>query len=306
MPCSTCRFWHKVLYDIGVVSTPEPFAKLFNQGMILAFSYRDDAGRYYEPDEVAERDGGHYAGGKMLARQVEKMSKSRLNVVNPDDVVELYGAGSMRLYEMFMGPLDAAKPWQTSGVTGVRRFLDRAWRIVCDDDEVSSKVQDGVQAPTSLFRLRHQTVAAVTGDIEALRFNTAIARLMEMANGLTAASLRPREVVETFVKLLAPFAPHLAEELWSKLGYKSTLAYASWPSFDPAMMQNDTQEYVVHINGKVRCRFEGATGLDAIALLAAAKADAVVAALLNDKVVVKEIAIPGRLVNFVVGSSGKA
>jgi leucyl-tRNA synthetase len=148
------RFWHKVLYDIGVVSTPEPFAKLFNQGMILAFSYRDDTGRYYEPDDVVERDGGYYAGDKALTLQVEKMSKSRFNVVSPDDVVEQYGADSVRLYEMFMGPLDVAKPWQMSGVTGVRRFLDRAWRIVCgDDDELNPMVQYG-QGSTALLRLR--------------------------------------------------------------------------------------------------------------------------------------------------------
>ena len=301
------RFWHKVLYDIGVVSTPEPFARLFNQGMILAFSYRDEAGRYYEPDDVVERDGGHYAGDQALTRQVEKMSKSRFNVVNPDDVVEQYGADAMRLYEMFMGPLDVAKPWQMSGVNGVRRFLDRAWRIVCgDDDELNPSVQVPVPAPTALLRLRHQTVASVTGDIEALRFNTAIARLMEMANGLTVASVRPREVVETFVKLLAPFAPHLAEELWSKLGHEGTLAYAPWPGCDPAMTRNDTQEYVVQVNGKVRHRFEGAAGLDADALLAVAKAEPMVIALLDGKAVVKEIAIPGRLVNFVVERSLKS
>jgi leucyl-tRNA synthetase len=300
------RFWHKVLYDIGVVSTPEPFARLFNQGMILAFSYRDDAGRYYEPDDVVERDGGYYAGDMALTRQIEKMSKSRFNVVNPDDVVEQYGADAMRLYEMFMGPLDVAKPWQMSGLNGVRRFLDRAWRIVCgDNDELNPMVQDAVQASTALLRLRHQTVASVTRDIEALRFNTAIARLMELANGLTVASVRPREVVETFVKLLAPFAPHLAEELWSKLGYEGTLAYAPWPDFDLAMTRKDTQEYVVQVNGKVRHRFEGAIGLDAVALLAVAKANPVVIALLGGRAVVKEIAIPGRLVNFVVESSGK-
>jgi leucyl-tRNA synthetase len=301
------RFWHKVLYDIGVVSTPEPFAKLFNQGMILAFSYRDDAGRYHEPDDVVERDGGYCAGDKALTRQVEKMSKSRFNVVDPDDVVEQYGADSLRLYEMFMGPLDMAKPWQMSGVTGVRRFLDRAWRIVCgDDDELNPMVQDEMPASTTLLHLRHHTVASVTADIEALRFNTAVARLMEMANGLTVASVRPREVVETFVKLLAPFAPHLAEELWSKLGHESTLAYAPWPSFDPAMTQHDTQEYVVQINGKLRHRFEDSTGLDASALLAAAKANSAVIALLDGRTVVKEIVIPGRLVNFVIGSGRRA
>ena len=301
------RFWHKVLYDIGVVSTPEPFAKLFNQGMILAFSYRDEAGCYYEPEDVVERDGRYYAGDKVLARQVEKMSKSRFNVVNPDDVVEQYGADAVRLYEMFMGPLDVAKPWQMSGLTGVRRFLDRAWRIVCGDgDGLNAMVQDGMPASTTLLHLRHHTAASVTADIEALRFNTAIARLMEMANGLTMASVRPREVVETFVKLLAPFAPHLAEELWSKLGHEGTLAYAPWPGFDPAMAQHDTQEYVVQINGKVRHRFEGSTGLDASALLAAANADSAVIALLDGRAVVKEIVIPGRLVNFVVEISRKA
>ena len=232
------------------------------------------------------------------------MSKSRKNVINPDKVVKEYGADSLRLYEMFMGPLDVAKPWQMSGVNGVRRFLDRAWRIVCgDDDEMNPMVQDGALASTALLRLRHQTVASVTGDIEALRFNTAIARLMEMANGLTVAPVRPREVVETFVKLLAPFAPHLAEELWSKLGHEGSLAYAAWPGFDPAITQDDTQEYVVQVNGKVRHRFEGSTGLDAIALLATAKADSVVTALLDGKTLVKEIVIPGRLVNFVVESN---
>jgi leucyl-tRNA synthetase len=170
------RFWHKVLYDAGVVATSEPFAKLFNQGMILAFSYRDDAGRYYGPGEVAERDGGYYADGKALSRQIEKMSKSRFNVANPDDVVEEYGADAMRLYEMFMGPLDVAKPWQMSGVNGVRRFLDRAWRIVCDDDDaLHPLVSNGPEAAPALLRLRHRTVGAVTEGIEGLRFNTAIA-----------------------------------------------------------------------------------------------------------------------------------
>jgi leucyl-tRNA synthetase len=295
------RFWHKVLYDAGVVSTPEPFAKLFNQGMILAFSYRDEAGRYYDPGDVAERDGHHYIGDKALSRQIEKMSKSRFNVVNPDDVVEEYGADAMRLYEMFMGPLDVAKPWQMSGLIGVRRFLDRSWRIVCgDDDSLSPLVQDSVQTPTALLRLRHRTVSVVTQDIEALRFNTAIARLMEMANGLTAATMRPREVVETFVKMLAPFAPHMGEELWRKLGHEGTLAYAPWPGFDPMLAREDTQEYVVQVNGKVRHRFEGSTGLDIAALLTAAKADPIVVALLDGKAVVKEIAIPGRLVSFVI------
>ena len=294
------RFWHKVLYDIGVVSTKEPFRKLFNQGMILAFSYRDAAGRYYEPGDVHEQAGRCYAGETEVQRQIEKMSKSRFNVMNPDDVIEEYGADAMRLYEMFMGPLDAAKPWQMTGVSGVRRFLERAWRIVCDEDDTLQSVVQEVAAPSNLLRLRHKTVAAVTQDVEALRFNTAIARLMEFANALTVAPVRPREAVETFVLLLAPFAPHIAEELWSKLGHQGTLAYVAWPSFDPALAQDEWQEYVVQINGKVRHRFHGGVGLDPAMLVATAKAEPHVVTLLQGKLIEKEIAIPGRLVNFVV------
>jgi leucyl-tRNA synthetase len=294
------RFWHKVLYDIGIVSTTEPFLKLFNQGMILAPSYRDRNGRYHEPDQVTEQNGRYCADGVEVQRQVEKMSKSRFNVVNPDDVVEQYGADSMRLYEMFMGPLDAAKPWQTAGVIGVRRFLDRTWRIICDEkDSLQPAIQD-VSAPNDLLRLRHKTVAAISRDIEALSFNTAIARLMELANALTVATIRPREIVETFVLLLAPFAPHIAEELWSKLGHRCTLAYAPWPSLDHTLAQDEVQEYVVQVNGKVRHRFRALAGLDATALTETAKADPHVVSLLQGKTTLKEIAIPGRLVNFVV------
>jgi len=294
------RFWHKVLFDIGAVSTPEPFQKLFNQGMILAYSYRDDAGRYYEPEQVAERNGQFYAGTIELNRQIEKMSKSRFNVVNPDDVIEEHGADAMRLYEMFMGPLDAAKPWQITGVSGVRRFLDRAWRVVCGDDDARHSSVQNVPAPDDLLRLRHKTVAAVTQDIEALHFNTAVARLMEMANALTAATVRPWEIVEIFVVLLGPFAPHIAEELWRKLGHQDTLAYVAWPDFDPALAQDQRQEYVVQVNGKLRHRLQLAAGLDAATLLATTKSDPRVVSLLQGKTIVKEIAIPGRLVNFVV------
>ena len=294
------RFWHKVLYDIGAVSTPEPFQRLFNQGMILAYSYRDAAGRFYEPKDVAERDGSWFSGEHEMTRQVEKMSKSRFNVVNPDEVVDEFGADSMRLYEMFMGPLDVAKPWQMAGVNGVRRFLDRAWRIVCgEDDALHPAVQDAETAP-DLLRLRHRTAGVVTDDIANLRFNTAIARLMEMANALTAAAVRPREVVETFVLLLAPFAPHVAEELWGKLGHAGTLAYAPWPTFDPALAAEDTQEYVVQVNGKLRHRFSAGAGLGREALLAAARGERQVAALLAGKTELKAIAVPGKLVNFVV------
>ncbi|MHC2455034.1 leucyl-tRNA synthetase family protein [Rhizobium leguminosarum] len=293
------RFWHKVLYDIRVVSTEEPFQRLFNQGMILAHSYRDAAGRYYAPSSVVEEQGRWFAGPVEVQRAVEKMSKSRLNVVNPDDVVDQFGADALRLYEMFMGPLDAAKPWQTAGVIGVRRFLERAWRIVCDEsDGLASAVREAAPSP-QLLCLRHQTVKTVTADIEAMRFNTGVSRLMELANALTVEAARPREVVETFVLLLAPFAPHIAEELWSKLGHGETLTWVSWPTFDPAMIEMETREYVVQINGKVRHRFEAAADLGE-ALLAAARSKPAVMALLDGRMVVKEVLVPGRLVNFVV------
>jgi leucyl-tRNA synthetase len=294
------RFWHKVLYDIGAVSTKEPFQKLFNQGMILAFSYRDSQGRYFEPADVIERDGTYFAGAVEVSRQVEKMSKSRFNVVNPDDVVEEYGADAMRLYEMFMGPLDVAKPWQMAGVTGVRRFLDRAWRLICDESDELHPLVTNASAPDDLLRLRHRTVAVVTGEIEALRFNTAIARLMEMSNALTGSVTRPREVMETFVLLLAPFAPHLAEELWRKLGHGETLAYAPWPAFDPGLAADETREYVVQVNGKVRHRFWASARLTAPELIAVTKAEPAVDAMLRGKMVAREIAVPGRLVNFVI------
>ncbi len=213
------RFWHKVLFDIGVVSTKEPFAKLFNQGMILAPSYRDESRKYYRPDEVEERGGQWFAGDRPVSRQSEKMSKSRFNVVNPDEVIDIHGADAMRLYEMFMGPLDVAKPWQMSGLAGVSRFLSRAWRIVVDDkDALSEEIREIAPSP-ELARFMHKMIRSVGEDIEALRFNAAIARLMEMSNVLVSVNPKPRSVFETFVLLLAPFAPHLAEELWSLLGH---------------------------------------------------------------------------------------
>ncbi len=296
------RFWHKVLYDIGVVSTKEPFKKLFNQGMILAFSYKDQQGRYFEPERVVSKDGKHVADGDIdVAQQIEKMSKSRFNVVNPDDIVNEFGADSMRLYEMFMGPLDVVKPWQTQGVGGVRRFLDRAWRIVCGEDGevVRERISDAA-ADETLLRLTHTTIRVLTEDIEALRFNTAIARLMEFVNVLTPMPVRPRQCVETLVLLLAPFAPHIAEELWEKLKGAGSLAYAPWPTFDADLARAAEREYAVQINGKMRGKVVAEAELDAAALLAVVRRDARIAELLGGKTVMKEISIPGRLVNFVV------
>jgi leucyl-tRNA synthetase len=289
-----------VLFDIGVVSTREPFQKLFNQGMILAFSYRDRSGKYYRPDEVVERDGQWFAGRTAVTQQIEKMSKSRFNVVNPDDVIDTYGADSMRLYEMFMGPLDVAKPWQMSDVAGVSRFLNRAWRIVVnDEDALSDRIVDAEPA-AEIVRLLHKTIRSVTTELDALRFNTAIARLMEMSSALLSLERRPRVAVEGFVLLLAPFAPHLAEELWSVLGHTQSLAYAAWPDFDPLLAEEERREYAVQVNGRLRHKVLADTGLSAASLLETVKADPRVTELLRGKRILKEFAVPGRLVNFVV------
>ena len=294
------RFWHKVLYDIGIVSTKEPFRKLFNQGMILAYSYRDAAGKYYETEKVTQREGHHFAGDIPVTQKIEKMSKSRFNVVNPDDIVAAYGADALRLYEMFMGPLEMTKPWQTSAVHGMRHFLERAWRLVCDDDAPISPRLVDVPPDQRLLRLQHKTIRAVTEGIEDLRFNTSIARLMELVNALTPLEQRPRSVVQSLVLLLAPFAPHLCEELWRVLGHGESLAYAPWPNFDPDLASDDQREYVVQLNGRTRHKIVADADMAADTLLALTKADRRVKELLAGKKIVKEIAVPGRLVNFVV------
>jgi len=271
------RFWHKVLFDRGHVSTPEPFQKLVNQGMILG-----------EPDE----------NGK-----AEKMSKSRGNVINPDDVVKDYGADSLRLYEMFMGPLEQVKPWQMSGVEGVYRFLGRVWRMIVEDraEEVvlSVGVVDSAPAEDQL-RILHKTIKAVTDDIDRLSFNTAISRMMEFTNFMSGQETRSKFVLEQFVMLLGPFAPHVAEELWNALGHSETMAYEPWPTYDPALLVEDTVEVPVQFNGKVRSKIVVPANSDAVALEAAARADEVVQKNLDGKTVVKVVAVPGRMVNFVV------
>ncbi len=266
------RFWHKVLFDRGNVSTPEPFRKLVNQGMILG-------------------------------ENNEKMSKSRGNVINPDVIVAEYGADSLRLYEMFMGPLEASKPWSMQGVNGVFGFLNRVWRLVIDERAETMQLNAAVvdRAPTAEEnRVLHQTIQVVTRDIAALAFNTAISRMMEFTNFFTTASERPRVVLEKFVLILSPFAPHIAEELWQALGHKETLAHERWPEFDPALAKEDTIEIPVQINGKVRSKINVPAETDQAALEAAARKDVRIAELLAEKQVVKAIVVPGRLVNFVV------
>jgi len=271
------RFWHKVLFDRGHVSTPEPFQKLVNQGMILG-----------EPDE----------NGK-----AEKMSKSRGNVINPDEVVKDYGADSLRLYEMFMGPLEQTKPWQMSGVEGVYRFLGRVWRMIIDERAETVKLSDAVvdeDPTTEQQRMLHKTVKAVTDDIDRLSFNTAISRMMEFSNFMSSQEKRPRSVLSAFIQLLSPFAPHIAEELWNTLGHPNTLAYEPWPQYDPALLVEDTVEVPVQFNGKLRSKIMVPANCDAAAMEAAARGDEQVQKNLEGRTVVKVIAVPGRMVNFVV------
>ncbi|MAB91341.1 MAG: leucine--tRNA ligase [Planctomycetes bacterium] len=299
------RFWHKVLFDLDLVSTKEPFQKLFNQGMIRAYSYKDASGRYYHGSDVEEREGKFFADGIELTAQVEKMSKSKLNVVNPDQVIDACGADAMRLYEMFMGPLEMAKPWQTSGIEGVSRFLNRVWRLFFDEveegeDRIQESIQD-VEPDEDTNKLRHATVAAVTEDIENLRFNTAISRMMEFVNAMNRKEVRPACVMKDFVKLVAPFAPHLGEELWRRLGHPQTIAFEPWPSFDPSLLVEDTVTVPVQVNGKVRARLSVSPDLTEEAILALAKNDQAVQKHLSGKELRKVIYRPGRMLNLVVG-----
>ena len=296
------RFWHKVLYDAGHVSTKEPFTKLFNQGMILAYSYQDAQGKYYYPHEVEKRgdDWVVKTTGAPLRVQIEKMSKSRYNVVNPDDVVQEYGADSMRLYEMFMGPLDRDKPWTDEGIQGVHRFLRRVWAVYVEESGALHPriVADG--GNHAMRRELHKTIKAVTNDIEKLQFNTAIARMMEFINAAIKTDRIDRDVMETFVLVLSPFAPHLAEELWERLGHTNTLAYESWPTFDETLLVEDTIEIPVQVNGKLRGKVVLPRDADKDAIIAAAKADPKVAGLIVEKTILKEIYVPGKMVNLVV------
>ncbi|WP_400194846.1 leucine--tRNA ligase [Lysinibacillus telephonicus] len=262
------RFWHKVLYDLGVVHTKEPFQKLFNQGMILG-------------------EGN------------EKMSKSKGNVVNPDDIVNSHGADTLRLYEMFMGPLDASVAWSTNGLDGARRFLDRIWRLfTTDEGTLAEKVKNTTD--TTLEKSYHQTVKKVTEDFEHLRFNTAISQMMVFINDCYKAESVPTEYAEGFVKLLAPIAPHVAEELWEILGHSETIAYEAWPTYDESKLVDDEIEVIVQVNGKLRSKVKIAKDASKEQLEQIAQADEKVKEFTDGKQIVKVIAVPGKLVNIVV------
>jgi leucyl-tRNA synthetase len=243
------RFWHKVLYDLGIVSTDEPYNKLFNQGMILAFAYETSTGAKVASDLVEERDGSyfHTQTGEELNQIVAKMSKSLKNVVNPDDVVAGYGADALRLYEMFLGPLDAVKPWVENGVKGVYNFLNRVYKFFADPAHYYSGDED-----PEVLKSLHATIKKVGGDIEALHFNTSISQMMIFTNLCIKKGKVTRESAETFIRVLGPFAPHLSEEIWRLLENKNSIAEASWPLYDESFLQEDTYEYPVMINGKLR------------------------------------------------------
>ncbi len=297
------RFWHKVLHDLGWVSSPEPFRKLFNQGMILSFTYRDGRGVSLPHDQV-DLSGDEPVSketGETLAVSVEKMSKSLRNVVNPDEAVAEYGADTFRMYEMFMGPLEAAKPWNTQDVPGVHRFLNRVWRMVVGTPAESQPplLADG-EGDEGLERELHKLIRKVGEDIEAMKFNTAIAAMMEFVNAAYKAGRVGGSQAERFVLVLAPFAPHLAEELWQRLGHADSLAREPWPEVDEGMLTVDTVELPVQVNGKVRARVEVPAGADDETVLAAALAHERIAELTEGKTVVKKIVVPGKLVNVVV------
>ncbi|MFS0605321.1 leucine--tRNA ligase [Peribacillus frigoritolerans] len=262
------RFWHKFLYDIGVVPTKEPFQNLFNQGMILG-------------------------------ENNEKMSKSKGNVVNPDDIVESHGADTLRMYEMFMGPLDASIAWSTNGLDGSRRFLDRIWRLLVNDDGTITDKMTETDDTGKLEKVYHQTVKKVTENYEELKFNTAISQLMVFINDAYKADSLPKVYIEGFVKLLAPVAPHIAEELWSKLGHSESITYGTWPAFDEAKLVDNEVEIVIQINGKVKTKLMVPTDTTREKLEEIAMGDDSIKEQIDGKTIRKVIAVPGKLVNIV-------
>jgi leucyl-tRNA synthetase len=297
------RFWHKVLFDLGHVSEIEPFQRLVNQGYILAAAFVDERGAYVEASEVEERDGKYFFEGRPATREFGKMGKSLRNAVAPDDIYRDYGADTLRLYEMFMGPLDKERPWSTADIVGVHRFLQRLWRNFVDEDTGASRVSERpADEPTR--RLLQRTIDAVRQDMANLSFNTAIARLFELNNHLTTlvqdGGELPREVAVPLTLMVAPLAPHIAEELWARLGHDDTITYEAFPIADPQWLVEDRIEVPVQINNKVRARVEIAIGADKAAHEAAARAEPRIAELLAGATVRRVTVVPGKIVNFVL------
>ncbi|MBY0261319.1 MAG: class I tRNA ligase family protein, partial [Phycisphaerales bacterium] len=295
------RFWHKVLFDLGEVGTPEPFAKLFHQGMITSYAYQRPDKSIVSMDEVREEPDGSFVEtktGTKLSPIVTKMSKRYKNVINPDDVIAEFGADTFRLYEMYMGPLDASKPWNTKDTVGCHRFLQRAWRLSVDEQTGALRLAD--KADPAVEKQLHKTIAKVEADVPRLAFNTAIAAMMEFVNVATSAGGLTRPQLESFALILAPFAPHMAEELWSRLGHSGSLAHHAFPVADPSLAVDDTVEIPVQIAGKVRAKIMVAKDATKEAIQAAAMAEPKVAEFLAGKTIQKIVVVPGKMVNIVV------
>ncbi|WP_233066553.1 leucine--tRNA ligase [Sphaerochaeta sp. S2] len=291
------RFWHKVLFDLELVSTSEPFKRLVNQGMITSYAYQRPDKSLVPTDMVEEVETDVFVEketGQKLERVIAKMSKSLKNVINPDEIIQEYGADSMRMYEMFMGPLEVSKPWATTGLNGIYRFLDRVWRLYEErpitDDEPSKE----------LNKTLHKTIKKVTHDTATLNFNTAISQMMVLVNELYKVDEFPSVVAETLVKLLGPYVPHIAEELWEKLGNKESLTKVTWPTFEENLTIDDEIEMVFQVNGKVRDKQTVSKGMDKASALAMAKESEKIQQWIEGKTIVKEIVVPDKLVNIVV------
>jgi leucyl-tRNA synthetase len=309
------RFWHKVLYDCGLVPTKEPFQKLFNQGMILAHAYRAASGKYHAQPNVEQRLGqtttltSAWSGQPVetdwyvrntdtpVEVKIGKMGKSLNNSVDPLDIIEKFGADTLRVYEMFMGPLEQVKPWQTSGCEGIFRFLGRVWRLYVNEE--TDGLQPFGKTDRKVKKALHVAIREATQGIDQLKFNTPVAKMMEFMN-TCSGRLPAREEAEAFVLILAPFAPHIAEELWERLGHTDGLTTAPWPEFDPKALVDDEVTVVVQVRGKLRGRLQVARDADKADILAAAKQLESVVKHLEGKTIRKEIYVPGRLVNFVV------
>lgn len=298
------RFWHKVLYDIGVVSTKEPFHRLVNQGMITSFAYQRKDKTLVPVDEVEDKGNNVYvekATGEQLTQVVAKMSKSLKNVVNPDEEIKLYGADSVRMYEMFMGPLTMSKPWATQGIVGIHRFLEKVWAVAekpYSDLDIFGKIED--ENLIELRKLYAKTVEKVTNDTDTLNFNTAISQMMIFINAVSKLNEIPKTMWEGFVKMLSCYAPHLGEELWEKLGHSKTVAYEAWPTVDAGLAADDQKTIVVMINGKLRDKFNAAPGTSQADLIAAARQTEGAKKFLEGKTEVKVVCVPDKLVNIVV------
>ena len=298
------RFWHKVLYDIGVVSTKEPFQRLVNQGMITSFAFQRKNKTLVPTDEVEQKEDGKYyekATGEELEQIVAKMSKSLKNVVNPDDEIKSYGADSVRMYEMFMGPLTMSKPWSTQGITGIHRFLEKVWNLsekTMTDLDLNSKIED--KSLLSARKTFAQTIKKVTDDTASLNFNTAISQMMIFINEISKLPEIPKAMWQDFVKILSPYAPHLCEELWQKLGNSGTIAYEQWPTANENFIKDDTKTIVVMVNGKKRDTFEAASGIADDVLKQTALSRDGVKKFTDGHEIVKCIIVPDKLVNLVI------